>query len=179
MVINRDRGFVLSPFKNETDMKELIFEGLGIMYCLSVIVMITVIIAIGIDFASGWRKAKLRGDERTSYAASRTFTKILIYEGIVLIGICMDTMIHFAWVMFMETAYYVPLAAILFGIILCIVEAWSVQEKADKKQRKRMDDAARVIASMLDKDTVLELLKNRLKESQFSDTRTVLDKDDN
>ena len=160
-------------------MKELIFEGMGIMYFLSVIVMIVVMVAIGVDFVSGWRKAKLRGDEHTSYAASRTLTKILIYEGIVLIGICMDTMIHFAWAMFMDSAYYVPLASVLFGIGLCLVEAWSVREKADKKQRKRMDDAAQVIASMLDKDTVLELLKSRLKEAQIPDTRTMLDKDDN
>ena len=160
-------------------MKELIFEGMSIMYFLSVIVMIVVMVAIGVDFVSGWRKAKLRGDEHTSYAASRTLTKILIYEGIVLIGVCMDTMIHFAWAMFMDSAYYVPLACVFFGIGLCIVEAWSVREKADRKQRKRMDDAAQVIASVLDKDTVLELLKNRLKEGQVPYNRTLLDKDDN
>jgi len=156
-------------------MKELIFEGMGIMYMLSVIVMITVAIAIAIDFASGWRKAKLRGDERNSYAASRSFTKILIYEGIVLIGVCMDTMIHFAWAMFMDSAYYVPLASIMFGCILCIVEAWSVKEKADKKQRKRMDEAAAVLASVLDKETIMTLLQNRLREN----TGNVLDNDNN
>ena len=147
-------------------MKELIFEGMGIMYLLSVIVMMVVIVAIGIDFVSGWRKAKLRGDEHTSYAASRSFTKILIYEGIVMIGICMDTMIHFAWAMFMDSAYFVPLAAVAFGIILCIVEAWSVKEKADKKQRKRMDDAAAALATVLDKETILALIQNRLRENE-------------
>ena len=55
-------------------MKELIFDGLGIMYMLSVIVMFAVIVAMGVDFVSGWRKAKLRGDEHNSYAASRSFT---------------------------------------------------------------------------------------------------------
>lgn len=147
-------------------MKELIFEGIGIMYTLAVIVMIMVFIAISVDFVSGWRKAKLRGDEHTSYAASRTFTKILIYEGIVLIGICMDTMIHFAWAMFMDSAYYAPLFAIGFGLILCVVEAWSVREKADKKQRKRMDDAAAALATVLDKETILALIQNRLRENQ-------------
>lgn len=158
-------------------MKELIFEGLGIMYLLAVIVMLTVAVAIAVDFASGWRKAKLRGDEHTSYAASRTFTKILIYEGIVLIGICMDTMLHFAWAQFMDSAYYVPLASIVFGIILCIVEAWSVQEKADKKQRKRMEDAAAVLASVLDKETIMTLLQNRLRENEGVGHREVLEQD--
>jgi hypothetical protein len=158
-------------------MKELIFEGLGTMYLLAVIVMITVAVAIGIDFVSGWRKAKLRGDEHTSYAASRTFTKILIYEGIVLIGICMDTMIHFAWAQFMDSAYYAPLASVSFGMMLCLVEAWSVREKADRKQRKRMDDAAAVIASILDKETIMTLLQNRLRENEGEGHRVELDHD--
>lgn len=158
-------------------MKELIFEGLGIMYLLAVIVMITVAVAIAVDFVSGWRKAKLRGDEHTSYAASRTFTKILIYEGIVLIGICMDTMIHFAWAQFMDSAYYAPLASVFFGIVLCMVEAWSVREKADRKQRKRMEDAAEVLASFLDKETLLEILKNRQRKDAGEGHRTELNDD--
>ena len=158
-------------------MKQLIFEGMGIMYMLAVIVMFTVAVAIAIDFVSGWRKAKLRGDEHTSYAASRTFTKILIYEGMVLIGICMDTMIHFAWAQFMDSAYYAPLMSILFGMILCIVEAWSVKEKADKKQRKRMDDAAAALAAILDKETILTLLQNRLRENEGEGHRIELNED--
>jgi flagellar basal body-associated protein FliL len=144
-------------------MKELIFEGLGMMYMLAVIVMVMVVVAMAVDFVSGWRKAKLRGDEHNSYAASRTLTKFLIYEGMCIIGICMDTMIHFAWVMFTDSAYYVPLMTVLFGITLCIVEAWSVKEKADKKQRKRMEDAAAALANILDKETVMELLRPRLR----------------
>lgn len=158
-------------------MKELIFEGMGIMYMLAVIVMMMVFVAISVDFVSGWRKAKIRGDERTSYAASRSLTKILIYEGIVMIGICMDTMIHFAWAMFMDSAYYVPLMAIVFGIGLCLVEVWSVKEKADKKQRKRMDEAAAALAAVLDKETVLALLQNRIRENEGAGHRTELNED--
>lgn len=146
-------------------MRELIFEGLDVMYTLAVIVMVTVIVAMGVDFLSGWNKAKIRGDEHTSYAASRTLTKFLIYEGMCLIGVCMDTMIHFVWAQFMDGAYYVPLATIVLGIILCIVEIWSVREKADHKQRKRMDEAAQALAAILDKETVMELLRGRLRQN--------------
>ena len=156
-------------------MKELIFEGLGLMYMLAVIVMVAVIVAMGVDFVSGWRKATLRGDEKTSYAASRTLTKFLIYEGILLIGVCIDTMIHFVWAMFMDGAYYVPLMTIGWGIILCVVEAWSVKEKADKKQRKRMDDAAAALATILDKETVREILRSRVREENTGN-QTVYDK---
>ena len=147
------------------------------MYMLSVVVMVAVIVAMGVDFVSGWRKAKIRGDEHTSYAASRTLTKFLIYEGILLIGVCIDTMIHFVWAMLMDGSYFVPLMTIVWGIILCIVEAWSVREKADKKQRKRMDEAAAALAQILDKETVLEILKARMKngDDSVAGERTILD----
>ena len=159
-------------------MRGQIFEGLGLMYLLAVIVMTAVVVAIAVDFVSGWRKAKLRGDEHTSYAASRTFTKILIYEGIVLIGICMDTMIHIAWGQFMEGVYYTPLASVAFGLVLCIVEAWSVKEKADKKQRKRMEDAASALAGLLDKETILTLLQNRMRRTADGGDTDIHEKDD-
>ena len=164
---------------NET-MKELVFDGMGVMYMLAVLVMVAVIVAMGVDFVSGWRKATLRGDEKTSYAASRTLTKFLIYEGILLIGVCIDTMIHFVWAMLMDGSYFVPLMTIGWGIILCIVEAWSVKEKADMKQRKRMDAAAAALANILDRETVLEILRARVKEkgSQYIGNRTTLDNDD-
>lgn len=164
---------------NET-MKELVFNGMGIMYMLAVLVMVAVIVAMGVDFVSGWRKATLRGDEKTSYAASRTLTKFLIYEGILLIGVCIDTMIHFVWAMLMDGCYFVPLMTIAWGIVLCIVEAWSVKEKADKKQRKRMDDVAAALANILDRETVLEILRARVKEKETPDigSRTTLDNDD-
>lgn len=148
--------------------EELVFKGMGMMYMLSVVVMVAVIVAMGVDFVSGWRKAKIRGDEHTSYAASRTLTKFLIYEGILLIGVCIDTMIHFVWAMLMDGSYFVPLMTIAWGTVLCIVEAWSVREKAEKKQRKRMDEAAAALAQILDKDTVLEILKARTKVEKGS-----------
>ena len=165
---------------NETmneSMKELVFDGLGVMYMLAVLVMVAVIVAMSVDFVSGWRKATLRGEEKTSYAASRTLTKFLIYEGILLIGVCIDTMIHFVWAMLMDGSYFVPLLTIGWGIVLCIVEAWSVKEKADMKQRKRMDAAAEALANILDRETVLEILRTRMKSevgSGISD-RTLLE----
>lgn len=143
-----------------------IFQGLGVMYFLSVVTMFAVIVAMTVDFFSGWRKAHLRGEKHTSYAASRSFTKFLIYEGMLLIGSCMDTMIHFAWPMFMDNVYAVPLATIVLGIILCIVEIWSVKEKADHKQRKRINDAAEALATLLGRETIMELLRTRLDNKE-------------
>lgn len=141
-----------------------IFQGLGVMTFLVVLVMGAVIVAMAVDCVSGWRKAKLRGDERTSYAFSRSLTKFLIYEGMVLIGGCMDFMIHFVWVQFMVGVYYVPCLTTAIGIVLCVVEIWSVKEKADKKARKKIDAAAAALAKILDKETVMEFLRTQMKE---------------
>lgn len=144
-------------------MKE-VFEGLGLMYMLSVIVMIAVIVAMAVDFVSGWRKAKIRGDDHTSYAASRTLTKFLIYEGMLIIGVCMDTMVHFAWGMFMESSYNVPLLTICIGVVLCIVEGWSVKEKAEDKQRKQIDNAMIVLGKVFGDEALKELAKEYMRK---------------
>lgn len=158
-------------------MKEIL-DGLGVMSLLVVMVMFMVIIAMTVDCISGWRKAKLRGDEHTSYAFSRSLTKFLIYEGMCIIGGCMDVMVHFAWYQFMDTCYSVPMMTIAIGIILCIVEAWSVKEKADKKQRKQIDNAAAALAKILDKETILEFLRQQMKEKGAVAEAVVVESDE-
>ena len=143
-----------------------IFDGLGIMSMLVVMVMIAVLVAMAVDCVSGWRKAKLRGDEHTSYAFSRSLTKFLIYEGMCIIGGCMDFMVHFAWAQFMKGVYFVPLLTIAIGIILCVVEAWSVKEKAEKKARKQIDAAAAALAKILDKETIMEFLRTQMQTNE-------------
>ena len=150
-----------------------IFSGLGAMSSIVSVVMLMVLVAMAIDCVSGWRKAKERGEERTSYAFSRSLTKFLIYEGIVIVGFCIDVMIHFAWLQFFEGVYFVPVMSIFFGVVLCIVEAWSVKEKADKKARKRMNDAAALLARALDKETVLEFLRTQMKEKADVNEETI------
>lgn len=163
------------------EIAEEAFRGLGLMYMLSVVMMIAVIVAMGLDLASGWRKAKLRGEERTSYGFSRSFSKFLIYEGIAIVGTCIDTMIHFVWAQFANgTYYFVPVVTAFLCTILCIVEAWSIREKADQKQRRRMNEAAGVVATILTDDSfkqaIIKAASDKLAETS---QRTVLDKDDN
>ncbi len=152
-----------------------ILQGLGVMTMLVVMVMVAVIIAMAVDCVSGWRKAKLRGDEHTSYAFSRSLTKFLIYEGMVIIGGCMDFMLHFVWSQFMDGVYYVPCLTVAIGIILCVVEIWSVKEKADAKQRKQIDNAAAALAKILDKETVLAFLNAQMKNAQVTSDPAVYD----
>lgn len=147
-----------------------IFFGMGMMYSISVICMVLVIIAMAVDLVSGWRKAKQRGEERTSYLFSRTLTKFLIYEGILLISCCIDTLIHFAWIQFSaESVYLIPLATILLACVLCSVEAWSVREKAEEKTRHRIDKALALIVDAIGKDKAVEIINDLIKKQGKED----------
>ena len=149
-----------------------IFNGLGILYSIAVVCMIVVIIAMGVDLVSGWRKAKLRGEARTSYGLSRSLTKFLIYEGVLLISCGIDTMMHFAWLQLTkDTIYCIPLATILLAVVLCVVEGWSVMEKAEDKTRNRIDKALQTIIAAIGKDKAVEVIQDLMKDEKKDDTQ--------
>lgn len=143
-------------------MKEIV-NGLGVMYMISVIAMLVVIVAMGVDLVSGIRKAKLRGEARTSYGFSRSLTKFLIYQGILLIATCIDTLLHFGLYNIIDATYMVPCTELLMAIILCGVELWSVYEKAETKERRRMAKIAQAGAQVLDKEALAAAIGEALK----------------
>lgn len=131
------------------------------MYLIVVVAMCVVIGAMCMDAAFGWRKAKLRGEARTSYLFSRSITKFALYEGVLFISAGIDTLIHFVWAQFnTSTIHCVPLASILVAITLCIVEIWSMREKAEEKTRRNFNHAIKVVADVLQKEGSVELGKH-------------------
>lgn len=132
-------------------MKEYIYilNGLPIMYLIVVASMVVVFFAMCMDAVFGWRKAKERNEARTSYLFSRSINKFLLYEGSMFIAGGIDTLIHFAWVQFTASTHYAPVVSILIGVTLCIVEIWSMREKADEKTRKNLNHAIQVVAEAM------------------------------
>ena len=141
-----------------------ILDGLGLMCMVSVVAMVMVMVAMAVDLVSGVRKAKQRGEARTSYGFSRTLTKFLIYEGILLISQCIDVLLHFGLHRFIETPYDIPVVVILMGIVLCGVELWSVYEKAEDKQRRRAGQIVAAGATLLDKEALAGLLSELIRD---------------
>ena len=147
-----------------------IIKGLPIMYLIVVVAMCVVIGAMAMDAAFGWRKAKLRGEARTSYLFSRSITKFALYEGVLFISAGIDTLIHFVWAQFSTTSIHcVPLASILVSITLCIVEIWSMHEKAEEKTRKNISHAMGVIAEAMSKEQAVEIAKHIIDKAAESD----------
>lgn len=141
-----------------------ILNGLGLMCMVSVVAMVMVMVAMAVDLVSGVRKAKQRGEARTSYGFSRTLTKFLFYEGILLISQCIDVLLHFGLHRFIETPYDIPIVVILMGIVLCGVELWSVFEKAEDKQRRRAGQIVAAGATLLDKEALAGLLSELIRD---------------
>ena len=136
-------------------------RGLGTMYLVEVVAMIVVIVAMSMDASFGWRKAKLRGEARTSYLFSRSITKFALYEGVMLIACGIDTLIHFVWAQFNHDSHYIaPLASCLVAIVLCIVEIWSMREKADEKTRDNFNHAVQIVADAIKHEQVGEIVKH-------------------
>lgn len=142
-------------------MKELIFS-LGSLLMIAVVAMLLVIVAMGVDLVSGWRKATLMGDAHTSYGLSRTLTKFLIYEGILLISTCIDVMLHFGLWQFSDADYLVPCVTLLLAIILCGIELWSVYEKAEQKQRRKAEAIVAAASHMIDKNELADIIAKAL-----------------
>lgn len=137
-----------------------ILVGLPVMYLIVVVAMIVVIGAMCMDAAFGWRKAKLRNEARTSYLFSRSITKFALYEGVLFISAGIDTLIHFVWAQFSASVHCVPLASILVAITLCIVEIWSMREKAEEKTRNNFNHAIKVVADVLQQEQAVDIAKH-------------------
>ena len=147
-----------------------ILNGLPVMYLIVVVAMVVVIGAMCMDAAFGWRKAKLRGEARTSFLFSRSITKFALYEGVLFISAGIDTLIHFVWAQFSPNSVYcVPIASSIVAIVLCIVEIWSMHEKAEEKTRKNISHAIEVVADAMSKEQVVEIAKHIINKASESD----------
>lgn len=142
-----------------------ILEGMALMLLLCIATMILTMIAMAVDLVAGVHKAKLRGEACTSYELSRTFSKFLIYEGMLTICACIDVLIHFVVYMMTDKVYMVPATTCLFGIVICATEGWSVYEKAEDKQRRKMAEVATAAAALVDKDTLTEIVSEAIKRA--------------
>lgn len=129
------------------------------MYMIVVVAMVVVFLAMCVDAVFGWRKAAERKEARTSYLFSRSVNKFLLYEGAMFIACGIDTLIHFAWAQFSTLIHYAPVVSILVGVTLCIVEIWSMREKAEEKTRRNLNQAIQVVADVLQKEQAAAIAK--------------------
>jgi len=113
------------------------------------------------DLAVGLRKAKQRGEARTSYGVARTATKLLTYFGAFGVGSCIDVLLHVGklWELCgIEVLHSVPVVATIIAIFLCVIELMSIFESADSKTKKRLAKATNAAVHIANKEEFVELL---------------------
>lgn len=146
-----------------------VFNGLGGMVIVAVMAMLVVLFAMSVDLVSGIRKAKLRGELRTSTALKRTLTKFISYQGGMIIALGVDMLIHMSQLLHLfglRAIYGVPVVTCLVGVFLLVVEFISVREKYDAKTKKEMQEAANFIAKIVENDSMREALKAALEQTE-------------
>ncbi len=125
-------------------------EGTDILMKFGAVATILVLVAMSADLASGLYKAKMRGEFTRSELLKRTGAKFLLYEGSMLIALCIDLLVHFThlWetVGFPTVMTDLPLVAFATAIFWCVVEGLSIREKAEDKTRVRIKEAERIIS---------------------------------
>lgn len=119
---------------------------IGIMWLL-------VAIAIVLDLISGVRKAKERGEMRTSYGFKQTVNKVVLYYAFMLFAFMFDCIGMFF--------YPLPIVTFICAAFLIFIEGKSVFEKANDKDKRKFKKSAEELAILLENR---EDLINGLKE---------------
>ena len=147
---------------------KVLFEGTGAMFPVATACFAFVFIAITVDLISGIRKAKESKQEIRSNPLSRSVTKFVIYEGAVIIAAMIDYMMHFSHLfvlMKLHPIVGVPVITCLAGVFLCIIELFSIFEKAEEKARRRSEAIVQAVIKALGNDNLAEILRDKVEDT--------------
>ena len=138
----------------------------GILWCAVLISMI-------IDFYFGIRKAKQIGEVRSSEGYKRSVAKFNQYFGMLLYAFIFDTIVPISY-FFEFPISAIPVVSLLSTVALVFTEAKSVHEKADEKQRRKVNASLVQVLELLEKkdDVLHDLLSNYKKQNNETDNNT-------
>ncbi len=119
-----------------------------------------VTIAMALDLLSGYRKAKDRGEARTSYGLRRTVTKSVLYYALMLFAFLFDCIGTFF--------YPLPYITLIAAGFLIFIEGKSILEKAHDKDKRKLNKSLEELSIILDnKDDLIqgvaEIIKGKVK----------------
>ncbi|MDL2290389.1 hypothetical protein LJB95_03195 [Paludibacteraceae bacterium OttesenSCG-928-F17] len=128
------------------------------------------ILALIVDLIVGLRKAKELGEVRTSYGLERTATKFIMRFAFLILGLCADFLFLYIINSFSNFIPAIPYVTIGVTIFIIIIEGRSVGEKGDEKARRRIKNdvtqAAELLLKLKDKEEVLDLLSDLINKSK-------------
>ena len=121
-------------------------EQLIVLLFVTTGMLLTPLIFIALDYWSGIRKAKKRGEKILSNKMKRTVDKVARYYNAILAMVVLDVIQISAFV-FLHiyndwSAYTFPLFTFIAVMFVAAIEIKSIIEPADAKERREMRDVA-------------------------------------
>ena len=156
-------------------MNNEILNGLGQLLLQVCIAAFIVFVAMTVDLASGLYKAKIRGEVHSSWGLKRSVQKFILYEGAIMIAGGIDVLVltcRVTAIIGCNVLNGIALFTGLIAILLCIVEIWSLREKADEKTRKDIHRAGELIGGLLDRQQIGEAIGKAIAASLSSQAKT-------
>lgn len=125
-----------------------------------------VLLAMIIDFYFGIRKAKQIGEVRSSEGYKRSVSKFNQYFAMLLFAFFFDAIVPFSY-FFEFPLSAIPFVSLLVTVALVFTEWKSVNEKADEKQRRKVNASFVQLLDLLEKkDDVLNELLEKYKKHE-------------
>jgi hypothetical protein len=121
-------------------------EQLIVLLFVTTGMLLTPLMFIALDYWSGIRKAKKRGEKIRSDKMKRTVDKVARYYNAILAMVVLD-IIQISAFLFLHiyndwTAYTFPLFTFIAVMFVAAIEIKSIIEPADAKERREMRDVA-------------------------------------
>ena len=125
---------------------------------------------------AGVRKAKQRGEFRTSEGFKKTVGKVNKYFAMHFAMTLVDAVqISLLYLLYREYAYDIPMLPVFTGMGVlyeAFVEIRSITEPADIKEQKMQDDFKRLLQQALTEGSMRERLIKMIEESKFDKENT-------
>lgn len=147
-----------------------IFEGITKLLIIVIFEVLLVTVAMSWDFASGYHKAKIRGEKRNSYGMKRTVSKFILYFGSMTIALGVDSICYvckFFDFVHLSFLMSIPVFASVLSVFILVIELRSIWEKAEDKARRQVEEAVQTVSSLMNNE-LLKTIVSTMKEKEES-----------
>lgn len=142
---------------------EAILTSFRVPLLIVTFVYIAVLLFIALDLWAGIRKAKARGEYRSSYGLRKTVTKIAGYYNMLLVITVIDALQIVAITVLQVNLPAFPFFTLAGALFVGFIELKSIYEKNDAKQKAKVQEAAVLLSQIIEKSKDSDTLNHLLE----------------
>lgn len=142
---------------------EAILTSFRVPLLIVTFVYIAVLLFIALDLWAGIRKAKARGEYRSSYGLRKTVTKIAGYYNMLLVITVIDALQIVAITVLQVNMPAFPFFTLAGALFVGFIELKSIYEKNDAKQKAKVQEAAVLLSQIIEKSKDSDALNHLLE----------------